>query len=126
VQGFVVSFKTVDGKLVPYTFKDHLKEWLAYGAFIAIIGSIIAAFYYFDWSFQKVIQAVFGLWIVYCAILGGSLFVYYGLEALFEKYNVKSKVAFWGAFVLLASIAIPIVFLLQNSCDFNKYTGQCN
>jgi len=126
VQGFVVSFKTVDGKIVPYTFKDHLKEWFAYGIFIAVIGSIVSAFYYFDWSFQKVIQAVFGLWIVYCAIMGGSILVYYGLEALFEKYNVVSEIAFWGAFILLASIAIPIVFFLQNSCDFNKYTGQCN
>ncbi|MCF6436248.1 hypothetical protein [Pseudoalteromonas sp. MMG022] len=121
-----MSFKTVDGKLVPYTFKDHFKEYLAYGTFLAVIGCIVAAFYYFDWSFQKVIQTIFGLWMAYCAIAAGSIVVYYCLEALFQKYNIKSKILFWCAFLLLAILAIPIMFILQNSCDFNILIGQCN
>jgi magnesium-transporting ATPase (P-type) len=121
-----MSFKTVDGKIVSFTLMDHFKEWLGIGLFLSVIGTIAFAFYYFEWSFQKVIQTIMGLWLVYCAIAAGGIIAYYGLEALFQKYNIKSKILFWCTFLLLVIIVVPLMFILQNSCDFNLFTGQCN
>ncbi|TDF37416.1 hypothetical protein EYS14_14795 [Alteromonadaceae bacterium M269] len=122
-----MSFKTAGVKIAQYVLKDYVLEWLRIGVFLSVIGIIIFAFCYFDWSFQSFISIVFSLWMVYCAIAGGCVVVYYCLQALFDKFGLKSKVLFGASLCFLIMIAVPVIFLLQNSC-FGIYwkSSYCN